>query len=156
MTKELSIETIKEELIDKLMNDEEVLKYLEADKWMKDKNTNKIEDIYNALIFNYRASGWFDDNYIFVEINEQENYKYTSGKTILYTVMIGFSLMHKENLDKLSTIIKKIVCETYGDLKKQYSNIAYDGCMRVISFNIEVGETTAYRTKKYGFHKIVE
>jgi hypothetical protein len=36
MTKELSIETIKEELIDKLMNDEEILKYLNVDEWKKE------------------------------------------------------------------------------------------------------------------------
>ncbi len=59
MTKELSIENIKKELINKLMNNVEVLKYLEADEWMK-KFGVQIKDLYNNMFYDYEYNTGYE------------------------------------------------------------------------------------------------
>lgn len=148
MEKELSIETIKKEIIDRMINNVEVLKYLNADKFIgKD---GKLSDIYNALIFDY-DSGNNNGSYIAVEVAEHEvhdNIKYRAKK---YIVSIKLGLEHKKNLDKFASLIKDIVSELFpgrhglSDVPfytKEYSrfigsDFEYQSLNRLITFEIE-------------------
>ena len=47
MTKEISIENIKKEIIDKLMNNMDILKYLNAERLLNE--GYKISNLYNNL-----------------------------------------------------------------------------------------------------------
>ena len=69
MTNELSIESIKKELTNMLINNMYILGYLEVGKYLE--SGYKISDIYNLLIIDHDDSNK-ENNYISVEAEEYE------------------------------------------------------------------------------------
>ena len=148
MTKELSIESIKKELIDKLLNNMDILKYLEAERLLKE--GYKISNLYNNLIYDYDIPD-IEGNHIAVEVAE-----YTNALNRKYTVSIKMGLINEKYLGGLASVIKKIITELYPH-NKRFSNVPFHTkhygynnthrrLNREISFEIEEtikSETTA-------------
>lgn len=147
MAKELSIKTIKEELMDRMMNNVEVLKYLEVDKYTRNGRSGKIQDIYNGLIFDYDG-GNFSGNFVAIEVGETEISTIERNDNMDYSVSIRIGLNHKENLDKLASTIKDIVYDLYPDRKRlrnvpiygssyDFKGNEYKDLNRMITFEIK-------------------
>lgn len=128
MTKELSIENIKKELIDKISNNSEILEYFENylhgeefhKHCLKEYGMNYIKDNY---IYPYDMSMSGYSNFIAVDVNEVED-TYTGGITMYYKVNIIIALEKYKDLDKISVLLGKIVSELYPD-RFGYKNTAY-------------------------------
>lgn len=126
MTKELSIENIKKELIDKISNNEEVLEIFRKHEYSKDegKCLREYGDsfIKENYIFNHEISDLAD--FISVEVDENEHYVCErSGYETWYVVTIAMALTNASELDRLSMLLRSIVTELYPN-KCDYSNIA--------------------------------
>lgn len=140
MHNNLSIESIKKTLIDRLMNNVEVLEYLEADEFMKKFDNIQIKDLYNELIYGYgKTEG--SNNFISVEVNERNESKYEYKTDNItnqryYVITIIMRTKH-ECLDKLASVIKDISLKEYPCVFN-FSNVYdYERYNRVISFYIE-------------------
>lgn len=129
MTKELSIENIKKELINKISNNEEVLEifrkceYSKDDgKCLKEYGDSFIKDNY---IFNHHVSDLAD--FISVEVNEIEYPVYGNSKKcfkICYGVSIVMAFTNTIELDRTSILLGDIVTELYPE-RYNYSNRSY-------------------------------
>ena len=117
-TKKLSIETIKKEIIDKLVSNYKVLEYLLQEIRENDENYN-ITHICGDFIFDY-DSGTNKGSYIAVEVAECER-KIDDKK---YVVSIKLGLRYKENLDKFASLVKDIVSELYPN-RHELSDIPF-------------------------------
>ena len=117
-TKKLSIETIKKEIIDKLVSNYKVLEYLLQEIRENDENYN-ITHICGDFIFDY-DSGNNKGSYIAVEVAECER-KIDDKK---YVVSIKLGLRYKENLDKFASLVKDIVSELYPN-RHELSDIPF-------------------------------
>lgn len=106
-TKKLSIETIKKEIIDKLVSNYKVLEYLLQEIRENDENYN-ITHICRDFIFDYDSCN-NKGSYIAVEVAERERKIYNKK----YVVSIKLGLRYKENLDKFASLVKVIVSELY-------------------------------------------
>ena len=106
MTKELSIESIKKEIIDKLMNNMEVLKYLEADKRVAE--GMKLNELCNVCIFDHDSS-CACGNYITVEVAEYDTHRAVNTTDRTYGVTIKMGLKNEENICAMSKVITDIV-----------------------------------------------
>ena len=141
MTKELSIESIKKEIIDKLMNSMEVLKYLEADKRVAE--GMKLNDLYNNGIFDYDSScAW--GNYITVEVAEYDSHRTVNTTDRTYVVIIKMGLKNEEDICTMSKVITDIVNKLYPDRRK-FSNVPFvtmDNCVSVNNY----GDSAYYPT----------
>lgn len=126
MTKELSIENIKKELIDKISNNEEVLEIFRKheyskykDKYIKEYGDSYIKDNY---IFDHHVSDLAD--YISVEVDENEYSTYGNGKKEIrksYNISIWVSLTNTSELDRVSVLLGDIATELYPD-RYNYGN----------------------------------
>lgn len=153
MTKELSINGIKKEIIDKLMNNMDILKYLNTERFINE--GYKISDLYDNIIFDYDISNEISGDYIAVEVAEYEpNPSYPNYKKYSVIIKFGLGYSGKKNLDKIAEAIKNIISELYPD-REYYSNVPfyvkrrnydfghvehqylYDDLNRMISFKIE-------------------
>ncbi len=119
MTKELSIATIKKELMDALLNNMDILKYLQVEKYLD--HGIKMSNIYNTLIFDYDASGVGSD-YITVEVAEYEHQILTDSKT--YVVHIKIGLEKEKYLDDVASTISGIISKLYPNRKK-FTNMPF-------------------------------
>lgn len=139
MTKELSIESIKKEIIDKLINNMDLLKYLEADK--KVSEGMKLNDLYNSCIFDYDSSCACGD-YISVEVAEYDTPRAVNTTDRTYRVNIKMGLKNEENICAMSKVITDIVNKLYP-CRKRFSNMPFvtvDNCVSVNNY----GYTTNY------------
>jgi len=118
MTKELSIATIKKELMDALLNNMDILKYLQVEKYL-DRGI-KMTNIYNTLIFDYDASN-INGDYIAVDVAEHE-YSPLANAGHDFIVIIKMGLVSEKDLDKMSEIVKDIITKLYPN-RERYSNI---------------------------------
>ena len=130
MTKELSIENIKKELIDKISNNSEILEYLE----------NYVREIGSMSALKEYGTKWIKDNYIFthdmlcdgrdfyisVEVNEQEYTTYERNEKPIKTCYgVNITIALKDNdRDKISALIGKIATELYPN-RYNYKNFSY-------------------------------
>lgn len=128
MQKELNIKNIKKEIVDKLMNNMEILQYLEAETLINEGYT--IPKLYNNLIYDYDVEG-VNVNYISVEVAEADRTATIKDKK--YTVIIKMGLVDEEKVSDMSSIVTDIVEKLYPDREK-FSNVAY----RVIENEISV------------------
>ncbi|MCF2642216.1 hypothetical protein I6E50_07335 [Roseburia hominis] len=145
MTKELSIKSIKENIVDKLLNNMDVLNYLEAKEFMEGTHL-KISELRNNLIFDHDSSHAYD-NYIAVDVSENE-YSPLANAGHDFTVIIKMGLRQESNIDKMSETIKDIITKIYPD-RNRYSNIPikvtttcpscgqYEKLRRIIRFSIK-------------------
>lgn len=149
MTKELSIENIKRELLDKLMNNMDILNYLEVEKLLNE--GYKISQLYNNVIFDYDVSNKVGD-YISVEVAEYEYSHTKTNDSNKYIIEIKMGLNNESNLDNIASVIKNIVLKLYPN-RKRFSNVPfytkergsdffgdkrfYDKLNRMIRFEIE-------------------
>lgn len=115
--KELSIESIKEELIDKFVNNMEILRYLEVERH----NDVKLSQVQNTFIYDYDNPNITGD-FITVDVAECISSKNDIRDYVKYVVSIKIGLEHKRNLDNIAAIIKEIILKAYPDIKK-YSNV---------------------------------
>ena len=119
MTKELSIENIKKELIDKISNNEEVLEYFE--EHYRENGANDILKRYGTKVIK--------DNFIFAHDMSVSNMDMftTSGREVktLYKVNIMVALEKDNDLDKMAMLLGKIATELYPD-RCDYKNSVYN------------------------------
>lgn len=139
MTKELSIESIKKEIINKLMNNMEVLKYLEADT--KIAEGTRLEQFYNNYIFDYDLS-YVSGDYITVEVSEYDSHRAINIGDMAYMVTIKMGLKKEENVCAMSIVITDIVNKLYPDRKK-FSNVPFITVDNGVSVN-NYGCTSSY------------
>lgn len=145
MTKELSIENIKTELINKISNNAEILEYFtnylrakDRENYLKEYGTKYIRDNY---FFHYDMSTSAYGNFIAVEVNEEEGTGFDGVKTYVkmyYRVNIMVTLEDGKALDKISILLGKIATELYPN-RFSYKNTVYDikySHARVVQFTI--------------------
>lgn len=148
MTKELSIENIKKEIIDKLMNNMDILNYFK--RYTED--GVKISQFHNSLIWDYDVSG-FGSDYISVEVAEYEINRPINSDYKRYDVSIKMSLIKEENICDMAKTISNIVKSLYPNgngfsnvpfKTKEYMNtgLEYEKLHRAITFNIIEEEKT--------------
>lgn len=116
MTKELSIENIKKELIDKISNNSDILEYFE--NYLHGEKSHKhclkeygMKYIKDNFIFANDMSILGYDNFVAVEVNEDEGY---------YRVNIIVTLEEYKDIDRISVLLGKIATELYPDRFRQY------------------------------------
>lgn len=119
MTKELSIEGIKKEIIDKLMNNMDILNYF---KEYTESRGFTIPKLYNNFIFDYDSSRVPED-YITVEVSEFDVNKVTTTDK-KYAVVIKMGLEKEKDVCDMATKIVEIIEELYPD-KKKFSNTTF-------------------------------
>lgn len=130
MTNELSIKGIKKEIIDKLMNNMDVLNYFK--KYTAEGFT--ISKLYNNFIFDYDSSSVPED-YITVEVSEFDSKVNATDKK--YQVVIKMGLEKEENICDMASKIVEIIEELYPG-KKRFSNVPFktmDNCISVDGYS---------------------
>lgn len=144
MTKELSIENIKKELIDKISNNSNILEYFE--NYLHDEESHKhclkeygMKYIKDNFIFDNDMSVLGYDNFIAVEVNEEEGTG-LDGVKMYYRVNIIVTLEDYKDIDRISVLLGKIATELYPD-RFSYKNTvySYEGkkqLIRVVQFTI--------------------
>lgn len=115
--KELSIETIKKELIDKFVNNMDILRYLEVERH----NDVELSQVQNTFIYDYDKPN-VAGNFITVDVAEYVSSKVNIRDFTKYVVSIKIGLENENNLDNIATIIKKIVLNVYPYINK-YNNV---------------------------------
>lgn len=113
MKNELSIEIIKKELIDNMINSVDILKYLEIEKY----DGAKLNNVCDILIFAHDVPNC-TGNYISIEESEHERSQTGIRDIKKYVVSIKIGLDNKNNLDIMSSLVKDIVCKVYPYTKK--------------------------------------
>lgn len=128
MTKELSIEKIKKELIDKISNNSEILEYFE--NYLQGEEYHKhclkeygMKYIKDNFIFANDMSVFGYDNFISVEVNEEEGTG-LDGVKMYYRVNIVVTLEDYKDIDRISVLLGKIATELYPD-RFSYKNTVY-------------------------------
>ena len=132
MTNELSIKGIKKEIIDKLMNNMDVLNYFK--KYTAEGFT--IQKLYDNFIFDYDSSAVPED-YITVEVLEFDSDFKVNTADKKYQVVIKMGLEKEENICDMAAKIVEIVEELYPD-KKKFTNTIFktmDNCITVDGYN---------------------
>lgn len=113
MKNELSIETIKKEIIDNISNNMEVLKYLEIEKH----DGIKLDNICNNLIFPYDIPNCEGD-YISIEVAEYERSQTSIRDSKKYVVSIKIGLDNKNNLDVMASLVKGVILKVFPYIRK--------------------------------------
>ena len=141
MTKELSIENIKKELIDKISNNSDILEYFENDlqshkHCLKEYGMKYIKDNF---IFANDMSVFEYDNFISVEVTENE-LLICGNIEKCYNVNIIVTFEDCKDIDTISIILGNIATELYPD-RSNYKNTvySYEGkkqLIRVVQFTI--------------------
>lgn len=130
MTKELSIENIKKELINKISNNSEILEYFEnylrdddekMTRYLKEYGMKYIKDNY-IFPYDMATSGYC--NFITVEVTEKE-LLICGNIEKCFNVSIMIALEKYKDLDKISTLLGKIATELYPD-RSNYRNTPYN------------------------------
>ena len=128
MTKELSIENIKKELIDKISNNSDILEYFE--NYLRGEEFHKhslkeygMKYIKDNFIFANDMSVFGYDNFISVEVNEEEGTG-LDGVKMYYRVNIMVTLEDYKDIDRISVLLGKIATELYPD-RFSYKNTVY-------------------------------
>jgi len=146
--KEVSIESIKNEIIDKLKDNFDILQYLSNHTY----TAYNSDTVSNAIssIFGYEIET--GGNYISVEVEEHEYSVCNPNDHRRYKVIIKMGLEKEKYLDKLASLVKKIIVELYPN-RKNYSNVSlytkekfytrescntYVTLNRMITFEIEI------------------
>ncbi|UMY98898.1 hypothetical protein H8S51_011275 [Roseburia rectibacter] len=141
MTKELSIENIKKELIDKISNNSDILEYFENylqshKHCLKEYGMKYIKDNF---IFANDMSVFEYDNFISVEVTENE-LLICGNIEKCYNVNIIVTFEDCKDIDTISIILGNIATELYPD-RSNYKNTvySYEGkkqLIRVVQFTI--------------------
>jgi hypothetical protein len=128
MTKELSIEKIKKELIDNISNNSEILEYFE--NYLQGEEYHKhclkeygMKYIKDNFIFANDMSMSDNCNFISVEANEEEGTS-LDGIKMYYRVIIMVTLEDYKDIDTISVLLGKIATELYPD-RFSYKNTVY-------------------------------
>ena len=106
--KELSIKSIKEEIVNKLLNNMDILQYLQAEELLKEGYT--ITNLRNNIIFDYDAG--YRENYISVEVAEAD-LRISTNTDKKYMVVIKMNTRKEEKMCDMSYVITDIVNELY-------------------------------------------
>ncbi len=142
MAKELSIKEIKEEIIEKLMNNFDILDYFR--EYSKELQISKFR---NSLIFDHDTSQ-NHGSYIAVEVSEYSRPCSCNIGDRSYSVLIKMSHEKEEKICDMAETVSSIVNKLYPSLRK-FANVSvkttvhgmfdteYEKLHRVISFIIE-------------------
>ena len=133
MTKELSIESIKKEIIDKLMNNMDILNYF---KEYTESKGFTISKLYDNFIFDYDSSSVPND-YITVEVSEFNSDRSINTTDKKYQVVIKMGLQKEKYVCDMATKIVDIIEELYP-YKKKFSNTTFkttDNCISVDGYS---------------------
>ena len=143
--KEMSIESVKKEIVDKLKDNFDILQYLSNHTYTA-YNSDTVSSAISS-IFNYGTEA--GGNYISVEADEHEFSVCNPNDHKRYKVIIKMGLEEEKYLDELASVVKKVITELYPD-RKNYSNVSVFGkplCSsssivthslnRIITFEIE-------------------
>lgn len=117
MKKELSIESIKKELIDKFTNNMDILRYLEVERH----DDVKLSQVKDAFIYDYDKPD-INGNFITIDVAECITSRSNIRDSVKYVVSIKTGLDNTNNLDSMTAVIKEIVLKAYPDIKR-YSNV---------------------------------
>lgn len=120
--KEMSIESVKKEIVDKLKDNFDILQYLSNHTYTA-YNSDTVSSAINS-IFNYRTEA--GGNYISVEADEHEFSVCNPNDHKRYKVIIKMGLEKEKYLDELASVVKKVITELYPD-RKNYSNVSVFG-----------------------------
>lgn len=152
MTKELSIENIKKELIDKISNNTVILEIFRKHEYLKDEGKFLREYGDSFIKDNYIFDHYVSDlaDYISIEVDENEYPIYGNSKKEIrksYKVSILVTLTDTSELDRLSILLGDIATELYPDrynynnrshtIKSQCAYGQFTHPERTISFTIE-------------------
>lgn len=145
MTKELSIKTIKKELIYKISTNEEVLKHFENVERQRHGGAcikeHGMDYVKNRYIYDYDVSCNNYDDFISVEVCEDEENLLGSKKYYNVAIMVAVSknntIREENTLDELSVLLGNIATELYPS-RYSYSNkvVVMEHIVRVIQFTI--------------------
>lgn len=129
MNKELNIENIKKELMDKLLNNVHIINFFREHI---ERYTVPISKLYNNFIFDYASSRAVGD-YIAVDVAEYDSPTATTTEDRRYVVTIKMGLKREENVCEMSKVITDIINSLYPD-RKNFSNIPFvtvNNCFKV-------------------------
>ncbi|MBQ6995586.1 MAG: hypothetical protein IJN64_14035 [Lachnospiraceae bacterium] len=133
MVKELSIESIKKDIIDKLMNNMDILKYLEAERRVAE--GTRLEEFFNRFIYDHDTT-CAGANYISVEVAEHDGSCITRVGDKKYVVTIKMGLEWEENVCALASVVAGIIDKLYPNRRK-FSNVPFktvDNCLSVSDY----------------------
>ncbi len=134
--RELSIENIKKDIIDKLMNNMEILKYLEAERRVAE--GTRLEQFFNRFIFDHDTT-YAGGNYISVEVSE-----FDTPYSEKYVVTIKMGLEREENVCPLASVVAGIIDKLYPN-KEKFSNAPFrtvDNCLSVNDYGYSANYPT--------------
>lgn len=154
--KDLSIKSIKEEIVNKLLNNMDILQYLETESFLKEGYA--ITDLRNNLIYDYDMG--YGENYISVEVAEADLHTSTNaGKK--YIVVIKMNTRDEENVCDMSSVIADIVNKLYPG-RRNFSNTSIrvnDNCISADSYGFSCmptfNQTTLKNNKVEHLHRII-
>lgn len=116
--KEMSIESIKKEIVDNLKNNLYILQYLDD---------STCSTIYShtvlgatSCIYNYDIE--LEGSYISVEVEEHESSISAQNDHKRYKVIVKIGTDKTKNLDDLAALVKEIIVKLYPN-RKNYSNV---------------------------------
>lgn len=154
--KELSIKSIKEEIVNKLLNNMDILQYLQAEELLKEGYT--ITNLRNNIIFDYDAG--YRENYISVEVAEAD-LRISTNTDKKYMVVIKMNTRKEEKMCDMSYVITDIVNELYP-YRRNFSNTAIrvnDNCISVDNYGYSCiptfSQTTLQNDKVEHLHRII-
>lgn len=154
--KVLSIKSIKEEIVNKLLNNMEILQYLETESFLKEGYT--ITNLRNNLIYDYDMG--YRENCISVEVAEADLHTSTNeGKK--YMVVIKIGTRNEEKVCDMSSVVADIVNKLYPD-RRNFSNTSIrvkDNCISADSYGYSwmptFVQTTLYNDKVEHLYRII-
>jgi len=131
--KEVSIESIKNEIADNLKNDLDILKCLGIDNLIfQTGGKQNISNICDTLISDY--SNITGGNYITVEAEEHEFSVCNPNDHRRYKVIIRMGLEKEKSLDCLAALVKEVIIKLYPN-RKNYSNVPFYKKKEITAYN---------------------
>ena len=120
MRRNLNIEIIKTELVEKIANNSEVLEFFK-NTW--EAKEHGIEYFQNKLVCGYDLSSTGCKDFISVLVDEYEGNRHVTDRSISMTYKVQIIVSHEDKslLDRLSMLIGDIVREVYPN-RSGYSN----------------------------------
>ncbi len=132
MANELSIENIKKEIMDKLLNSVQIINYFK--KYIEE--GTPISKLYNNVIFDYDSSHAVGD-YITVEVSKYDSHKVTNNDET-YRVTIKMGLKEEKDICAMSILITDIVNKIYPN-RRRFSNVpvvTVDNCVNINNYSL--------------------
>jgi len=153
--KVLSIKNIKEEIVNKLLNNMDILKYLETESFLKEGYNSNLR---NNLIYDYDMG--YRENCISVEVAEADLHT-SMNDAKKYMVVIKMGTRNEEKVCDMASVVTDIVNELYP-YRRNFSNTSIrikDNCISADSYGYSwmptFAQTTLYNDKVEHLYRII-